>query len=146
MAERAAVPLGWSCPAACSWCRILPASSNGQWIQSPQILPDLGQRSPAVARKTMEGKGREQRNEKKHFNKGIYSVTQSRGGQHRRELGQKHKPQTQRWGADPLELGVGGCLPHPQPGERSAGHQPHAREEKSSGAGQDSVNQPAAVA
>lgn len=48
----------------------------------------------------MEGKGREQRNEKKHFNKGIYSVTQSRGGQHRCEFGQKHKPHTQIWGAE----------------------------------------------
>lgn len=133
-------------------CRVFLVSypsSKQQRTVDPEPANSARFRSakPSCSQENNGGEGeRTKKQNKKHFNKGIYSVTQSRGGQHRRELGQKHKPQTQRWGADPLELGVGGCLPHPQPGERSAGHQPRAREEKSSGAGQDSVNQPAAVA
>lgn len=133
-------------------CRVFLVSypsSKQQRTVDPEPANSARFRSakPSCSQENNGGEGeRTKKQNKTHFNKGICSVTQSRGGQHRRELGQKHKPQTQRWGADPLELGVGGCFPHPQPGERSAGHQPHAREEKSSGAGQDSVNQPAAVA
>lgn len=108
------VPLGWSCPAACSWCRILPASSNGQWIQSPQILPDLGQRSPAVATKTMEGKGREQRNKKNTSIRG-YAVSpraeeDSTAVSSGRNTSHTHRNGVQR----PLRAG-GGRLPSSPP-------------------------------
>lgn len=95
----------------------------------------------------MEGKGREQ----KLLNKGIHGVTQTKGREHICEQGQKQEPvHTEPWLWRPPTLKDGqGHIPNLKPGGHSETFRkpaPRGGRMYSSGAGQDSVNQPAAIA